>query len=137
MKNLFSYVVATLFAFTLFDFNQARAGDVKIITVEFQFKDDHYCKYISPKIVLKNIPPATIFLRVAMTDLSNGNDHGGATIPYSGNNIILENALNDYPGGTYKGPCPPTAHSYEITVKALARDRGTVLAVGSSVREFN
>ena len=137
MKILLAYVLATIISLTLTTLNYAHAGEAKTLIVKFQFKSDHYCKYMSPKIMLGNLPPETRFLRVTMTDLSNGNDHGGGTIPYSGSNIILEDALNDHPGGTFKGPCPPTTHFYEITVKALAQDRDTVLGEGSAVREFN
>jgi phosphatidylethanolamine-binding protein (PEBP) family uncharacterized protein len=55
--------------------------------------------------------------------------HGGGSVSYSGSGSIPYGAFS------YKGPCPPSPHTYEFTVKALDAS-GNVLATGKAKRRF-
>jgi phosphatidylethanolamine-binding protein (PEBP) family uncharacterized protein len=107
--------------------SSAMANDLK---VEWRFKAGHECNYKSPQINLKNIPAGTVKLSVSMEDLDNySSAHGGGNVDYGGNGFVPEGAL-----GSFKGPCPPDEHRYEITV--IAQDKtGKTLAKGVGMRE--
>ena len=106
--------------------SSAIANDLK---VEWKFKAGHECYYKSPQIDLTNVPDGTAKLYISMSDLSNGNYHGGGDVDYGGKGTVPEGAISGY-----RGPCPPSTHEYEITV--IAQDKtGKTLTKGVGIRE--
>ena len=85
----------------------------------------------SPELKLGNVPPGTKYLEFNMRDFNNPYRHGGGTVEYTGGNTIPERALKDY-----QGPCPPTQHTYEITVKALNAEKNLILGEGAFSRKY-
>ena len=60
------------------------------------------------------MPAGAVKLDIRMVDLDAPSyPHGGATVVYSGQPSLPYGAF------TYRGPCPPSPHTYEFTVKAL------------------
>ena len=107
--------------------SSSMANDLK---VGWKWKSGHECYIKSPQINLKNVPTGTVKLSVSMEDLDNSSsDHGGGNVDYGGKGFVPEGAL-----GSFKGPCPPDEHKYEITV--IAQDKtGKTLAKGVGMRE--
>ncbi len=88
------------------------------------------CSGTSPEIRVGNIPAGTADFRVSLRDNDAPSfNHGGGTYKNDGTGVIPEGALKNY-----KGPCPPTTHSYEFTV--VARDAGGK-TLSSGVYSFN
>ena len=84
----------------------------------------------SPPITLKGVPEGTAKLDIRMQDLNAMNyNHGGAKIDYSGQSSLAYGAFR------YKGPCPPSTHTYRFTVKALDA-KGKVLDKAEAKRKF-
>ena len=84
----------------------------------------------SPPMVVTKVPDRTAKLRFKMVDLNAPNyPHGGGTVKWSGKKAIPYGAFR------YKGPCPPSPHTYRITVQALDA-KGKVLAKASAKRRF-
>ncbi|WP_428699833.1 phospholipid-binding protein [Stappia sp.] len=84
----------------------------------------------SPPISLSKVPKGTVKLRFKMVDLNAINyNHGGGTVGYAGKNKLPYGAFR------YRGPCPPTRHTYEIRVEALD-SAGKVLANAKGRRAF-
>ena len=84
----------------------------------------------SPPITVRNVPAGTKKLRFKMVDLNAPNyPHGGGTVTWKGNGNLPYGAFR------YKGPCPPSPHTYEISVKALGSGN-KVLATAKSRRRF-
>jgi phosphatidylethanolamine-binding protein (PEBP) family uncharacterized protein len=84
----------------------------------------------SPPIKLGDVPDGTKELRFKMVDLDAPHfDHGGGTVKYAGKDSL--------PYGTfqYKGPCPPSPHTYEISIEALDAG-GNVLAEAKARKRF-
>jgi phosphatidylethanolamine-binding protein (PEBP) family uncharacterized protein len=84
----------------------------------------------SPPIELSDVPDGTSRLRFRMVDLdAPAFVHGGGTANYAGKDSL--------PYGTfrYKGPCPPSPHTYEISVEALDAG-GKVLAEAKDRKRF-
>jgi phosphatidylethanolamine-binding protein (PEBP) family uncharacterized protein len=68
----------------------------------------------SPPITLKSVPDGTKKLRFKMVDLDAPSyPHGGGTVSYAGKNSLPYGAFR------YQGPCPPSPHTYQISVDAL------------------
>lgn len=68
----------------------------------------------SPPITVRSVPEGTKKLRFKMVDLNKPTfNHGGGTVTWKGNGNLPYGAFR------YKGPCPPSPHTYEISVKAL------------------
>ena len=108
------------------------ASNLATIGVDFKFEKRHGCSPTSPQFNISKIPSGTGFLRFAMTDLDfTTADHGGGTVKYSGSGKISEGALD-----SYRGPCPPVEHRYEMVVEALNAKKDLVLGRGKSTRTF-
>ena len=100
--------------------------------VEYDFEKRHGCSSVSPTFSVSNIPDGTKFLNFRMTDLDYTLfNHGGGTVAYNGSSTVPEGALK-----SYKGPCPPQKHRYEIVVEALNANKDIVLGRGKATREF-
>jgi len=84
----------------------------------------------SPPIALSGVPEGTKKLAIKMTDLNAVDyNHGGGTVAYSGQKSLPYGAFR------YQGPCPPSRHTYQFTVKALDAS-GKVLATSKARRPF-
>jgi phosphatidylethanolamine-binding protein (PEBP) family uncharacterized protein len=84
----------------------------------------------SPPIALSGVPEGTKNLAIKMTDLNAVDyNHGGGTVAYSGQKSLPYGAFR------YQGPCPPSRHTYQFTVKALDGS-GKVLATAKARRPF-
>ncbi len=84
----------------------------------------------SPPMKLSAVPKGTAKLKFNMVDL-NAPDffHGGGTVKYTGQNNLAYGAFR------YKGPCPPSRHTYRFTVKAVDNS-GKVLATATATQSF-
>ena len=109
------------------------------LSLDWQWKSSHRCSVTSPAITVSGIPTGTARLAVTMVDLDVPSyDHGGGSVAHAGGATatIAEGALKDF-----RGPCPPNfngaGHNYEITVRALAADGKTVLAVARRKKNFS
>ncbi|MFZ3358475.1 MAG: phospholipid-binding protein [Xanthobacteraceae bacterium] len=88
----------------------------------------------SPNFKLNDVPPGTVNLQFAMTDLDKPSfHHGGGTVGYRGQTEVPCGAFLS----GFVGPAPPPGevHTYEFVIKALAPD-GTVLATTTARRKF-
>ncbi|TPM34465.1 phospholipid-binding protein [Mesorhizobium sp. B2-3-5] len=84
----------------------------------------------SPPITLSGVPAGTKTLAFRMTDLDAPDfKHGGGTVAFAGQKTL--------PYGTfsYRGPCPPKPHTYEISVRALD-STGKILATAKARKRF-
>lgn len=133
MKRVFFAASLTLTMITLAGCQTTKeAANLAVMGISFDFKDTERCDTISPAIKVTNIPAGTKFLDFHMVDLDYVTyNHGGGTVAYTGSGDIPKNALKNY-----RGPCPPSVHNYEITVKALNQAQDLVLGKGSSVSPF-
>lgn len=108
------------------------AANMAVMGISFDFKETGGCNTNSPAIKVTNIPAGTKFLDFYMVDLDyTAYNHGGGTVAYTGSGDIPKMALKNF-----RGPCPPSVHRYEITVKALNEAQDTVLGKGSSVSNY-
>ncbi|MBB5751690.1 phospholipid-binding protein [Prosthecomicrobium pneumaticum] len=83
----------------------------------------------SPPMKLRGVPAGTKKLDIRMTDLNMRTfNHGGGKIAYSGDSL-------PYGAFRYRGPCPPSPHMYEFTVKALDGG-GKALATATARKRF-
>ena len=88
----------------------------------------------SPNFQLTDVPPGTVNLQFAMTDLDKLSfHHGGGTVGYRGQPEVPCGAF----ASGFVGPSPPPGeiHTYEFVIKALAPD-GHVLATTMARRKF-
>ncbi len=84
----------------------------------------------SPPIKLSKVPKGTEKIRFRMVDLdAPGYPHGGGTVVYGGKAFLPYGAFK------YKGPCPPSPHTYQITGEALDA-KGKVLGKASARKRF-
>jgi phosphatidylethanolamine-binding protein (PEBP) family uncharacterized protein len=84
----------------------------------------------SPPMTISAAPSGTKNLRIHMTDLDAPDyPHGGGTVAYAGNGKLSYGAFR------YRGPCPPSPHTYRMTVEALD-GAGKVLATATAKRRF-
>lgn len=93
-----------------------------------------WCPSTSPNFKLADVPPGTVTLQFAMTDLDKPSfHHGGGIIGYRGQNEVPCGAF----ASGFIGPAPPPgeAHTYEFTIRALGPD-GTVLAATTARKRF-
>ena len=83
------------------------------LQVNFTFEDKHKCSTSPPSFIIKGIPEGTKTLRFVMIDLDKPSyNHGGGDVVYDGSEEIPEGSFS------YKGPCPPSRHTYKFIVKA-------------------
>ena len=84
----------------------------------------------SPPVTLRDVPAATTQLRFKLVDLDAPDyPHGGDTIPYAGKDSLPYGAFG------YTGPCPPSPHTYRLSVEALDGG-GKVLAKAEAEQRF-
>jgi phosphatidylethanolamine-binding protein (PEBP) family uncharacterized protein len=84
----------------------------------------------SPPIQIGGVPEGTRELAINMVDLDAlGFNHGGGKVSYSGQKSLPYGAFQ------YRGPCPPSRHTYEFTVKALDA-KGKTLATAKARKPF-
>ncbi|WP_421917337.1 phospholipid-binding protein [Mesorhizobium sp.] len=84
----------------------------------------------SPPITLSGVPAGTKTLAFNMVDLdAPGFKHGGGTLAFGGQKTLPYGAFS------YRGPCPPRPHTYEISVRALDAG-GKALATAKARRRF-
>ncbi|MCB1923579.1 MAG: phospholipid-binding protein [Gammaproteobacteria bacterium] len=103
------------------------------LTVDWQWSEKSGCTDVSPAITVGNVPAATKYLRIRMSDLDKPTfSHGGGEVAYTGDKMVPEGALN-----SYYGPCPPSgAHRYEFVVRALNAEKNLVLGEGKNMRRY-
>ena len=100
--------------------------------ITFKFERKHKCSNTSPKITLSNIPEGTQTFKARLVDRDVTSwNHGGGTVANDGSGVLGKGALTE----GYNGPCPPSSHLYEITVKALDTN-GKELASAGKKRMF-
>jgi phosphatidylethanolamine-binding protein (PEBP) family uncharacterized protein len=88
----------------------------------------------SPNFQLSDVPPGTVTLQFAMTDLDKPSfHHGGGTVGYRGQSEVPCGAF----ATGFVGPAPPPGevHTYQFVIQALAQD-GTVLATTTALKKF-
>lgn len=109
------------------------------MSVDWEWKKDHFCKNTSPALSITGVPEGTKTLTVAMNDLDFQNkDHGGGSVPHAGGDTaaIPEGGLT----GNYLGPCPNNfssfGHAYQMTVRAVGAD-GAELARAVKAKDFS
>lgn len=84
----------------------------------------------SPSITVSGVPQGTVRLDIRMVDADAPSyPHGGGVVAYTGQNTLPYGAF------TYRGPCPPSPHNYEFTVKALD-SAGKALATATARKRF-
>jgi len=84
----------------------------------------------SPPMKLGGVPRGTKKLDIRMVDLNMPSyPHGGGRIAYKGKKNLPYGAFR------YKGPCPPSPHTYQFTAKALDAN-GKVLATAKARKRF-
>lgn len=84
----------------------------------------------SPPMTVSGAPAGTEKLRVHMTDLDAPDyPHGGGTVAYTGDGKLAYGAFR------YRGPCPPSPHTYRMTAEALD-GTGKVLATATARKRF-
>lgn len=108
------------------------AENVTKLEVQVAWTAKSGCSRMSPPITIKGIPPNTKFIEVLMVDLDLTTfNHGGGEVEYKGQSSIDEGALK-----YFNGPCPPTPHRYQFTVKAINADKSAVVGVGEVVKRY-
>jgi phosphatidylethanolamine-binding protein (PEBP) family uncharacterized protein len=88
----------------------------------------------SPSFALTGVPPGTVALDFAMTDLDKpGFHHGGGQVGYRGQTEVPCGAF----ASGFVGPSPPPGevHVYEFTIKAVGQN-GAALATTKAQRKF-
>ena len=100
--------------------------------VEFSWKGVASCSDVSPRIVVRDVPPATRRFRVELVDLDSAiSRHGGGEVDAGRGGVIPEGALK-----SYRGPCPAqSAIAYEMRVAALD-EAGRVIARGAERQSY-
>ncbi|QPC95285.1 phospholipid-binding protein [Mesorhizobium sp. INR15] len=84
----------------------------------------------SPPITLSGVPAETKKLQFKMVDLDAIDfTHGGGTVVFGGQKSLAYGAFS------YRGPCPPQPHTYEISVKALDGN-GKTIATAKARKRF-
>ncbi len=109
----------------------AMASPVFAMSMSFKWGPTKKCfDRKSPPITVKGVPNGTKKLKFKMVDLNaTSYPHGGGTVKWKGNGKLPYGAFK------YKGPCPPSPHTYEISVKALGSGN-KVLATAKARRRF-
>ena len=109
----------------------AWAGPASAMSLTFEWGPTGQCfDKKSPPVKLSDVPAKTMMLRFKLVDLDAPDyPHGGDTIPYAGNDSLPYGAFN------YTGPCPPSPHTYRLSVEALDAG-GKVLAKAEAKRRF-
>ena len=109
----------------------ASAGSASAFDLSFEWGPTKKCfDSKSPPLSLGGVPEQTKKLRFKMVDLNMITyPHGGGSVAYTGKNKLPYGAFR------YKGPCPPSPHTYQLSVEALDA-KGKVLAKAKAKRRF-
>lgn len=112
----------------LFSIGLLVASSVDASAMSLSFR---WCGSGSPVFSVGGVPKGTTSLQFQMVDLDVPSyNHGGGTVPYSGQKTIACGALSNY-----SPPSPPSgSHSYRFTVTALGGSNN--LGSASSTRKF-
>ncbi len=114
-------VVGCVFASTAF---------AAAFSAHFSWKGIPACSTVSPAFSIAGAPPGTAALAFVLHDRDAPDfQHGGSTVPYTGQGIVSRGAI------AYVGPCPPAGatHRYVWTIQALdaqGKALGTARATG-------
>jgi phosphatidylethanolamine-binding protein (PEBP) family uncharacterized protein len=100
--------------------------------VEFTWTGVAACTDVSPRIIVRDVPPAARRLRVELVDVDSAmSRHGGGEVDVPRDGVIAAGALK-----SYRGPCPSQkAIEYEMRVAALDA-AGHVIAQGRERQSF-
>jgi phosphatidylethanolamine-binding protein (PEBP) family uncharacterized protein len=94
--------------------------------VEFTWAGVPPCSNVSPRIVVRDFPPATKRFRVELVDVDSAFGRHGTSDVEAPTGVIAAGALK-----SYRGPCPSqNAIVYEMRVQALD-EGGRVIAQGA------
>lgn len=100
--------------------------------VEFTWAGVPACSDVSPRIIVRDVPPGTRRFRVELVDLDSVlGRHGGGEVEAPPGGVIPAGALK-----SYRGPCPSQQTIvYELRVVALDA-AGRVLAMGRERQSY-
>ncbi len=109
-------------------------AQAEAFSLEFEWGDIPLCTSGNPNIVdnptfwLKGVPDGAKFIKFTLTDRDVPSyNHGGGTVPYSGQTVIEPGAF------TYRSPCPPSgSHTYEWKAEAKKSDGFFSGSIGSA-----
>jgi phosphatidylethanolamine-binding protein (PEBP) family uncharacterized protein len=105
---------------------QAAPRGAPELGVEFTWAGVAPCSNVSPRIVVRDFPPATKRFRVELVDVDTAFGRHGTSDVEAPNGVIPAGALK-----SYRGPCPSQqAIVYEMRVQALD-EGGRVIAQGA------
>lgn len=122
---------AILFALAIAGCVADGQSNLPAMRVDFAFAPSDRCGTTSPVIRVEDAPAAVRRFSVNMTDLdAPAFVHGGGRVDRPADGVIPAGALQNY-----RGPCPPTRHTYRITVTGLDAN-GTSVAAGQAQRPF-
>ncbi len=109
------------------------AGPAAAMSLSFSWGPTKACfDKKSPPMSLSSVPAGTKKLKFKMVDLNAPNyPHGGGTVNWSGK----KSGKLSYGAFRYNGPCPPSPHIYQFTVKALDAS-GKTLATAKAKKRF-
>jgi phosphatidylethanolamine-binding protein (PEBP) family uncharacterized protein len=127
--------IATLLALTAAACSMPRAQAPRgapELGVEFSWTGVAPCTDVSPRIIVRDVPPATRRFRVELVDIDSVmSRHGGGEVEAPPNGVIPAGALK-----SYRGPCPSQQSiEYELRVSALDGE-GRVIAQGKERQGF-
>lgn len=105
---------------------QRQAARAPELSIEFSFIGTQACSNVSPRIVVRDIPPAAKRLRVELVDTDTAfTRHGVSEVEVPRDGVLSPGALK-----SYRGPCiSQQAVAYELRVEALD-ESGRVVARG-------
>lgn len=84
----------------------------------------------SPPITMSGVPEGTKKIKFVMVDKDAPSfSHGGGSVNWTGKKSLPYGAFR------YKGPCPPSPHTYQFTAKAVD-GYGKTLATARASRRF-
>jgi phosphatidylethanolamine-binding protein (PEBP) family uncharacterized protein len=100
--------------------------------VEFTWTGVEACTDVSPRIIVRDAPPATKRFRVELVDVDSVmSRHGGGEVAAAPDGVIAAGALK-----SYRGPCPSQRPiEYELRVSALDA-AGRVIAAGRERQSY-
>ena len=100
--------------------------------VEFTWTGVPPCTDVSPRIIVRDAPPAARRFRVELVDLDSVmSRHGGGEVEAAPGGVIPAGALK-----SYRGPCP-SQQPIEYELRVLALDAaGRVIAAGKERQSY-
>lgn len=107
---------------------EAIPPDPQGMTVEVDFRPEHHCSRLSPRIRAYNVPQGTAYFDVRLVEKDPVERLlGGGTWSHDGSGQIPEGGLTKL----YSGPCPPAGQErrYVYAVSAMPFGGGQPLSV--------